>query len=45
METFISGAAILDLNENFKEKSNQIKSVCKMIELTILGWEEAGVTA
>lgn len=29
--------AILDLNENIKEKSNPIKSVCKMMELTILG--------
>lgn len=28
--------AILDLNENVKDKSDQIKSVCKMMELTIL---------
>lgn len=36
METFIRGMAILALNENVREKSNQIKSVCKMMELTIL---------
>lgn len=28
--------AILDLNENVKEKSSQIKSVCKRMELSIL---------
>jgi len=35
-ETFVRGMAILDLNENVKEKSKWIKSVCKMMELTIL---------
>lgn len=42
METFIRGMAILDLNENVKEKSNQDKSVCKTMELTLWaagGWE------